>query len=84
MQNKENATCLAHLRLSLRYNSLKNNLKHILKHLFWGYEPICQKQNSQICKNFKKWLKITIKFCRLLKNACHVGFIKVYTRSGKG
>ena len=41
MQNKENTTFLALLRLFLHWNELKSDLKHLLKHIIGGL--ICQK-----------------------------------------
>ena len=52
MQNKENTTFLALLRLFLRWNWLKSDLKHHLKHIIRGAN--CQKLKSQNNENFEK------------------------------
>ena len=52
MQNKENTTFLALLRLFFSLELTKSDLKHHLKHIFRGAN--CQKLKSQINENFEK------------------------------
>ena len=43
----------------MHWNGQNSDLKNLFKHRFGGGGLICQKYNSQINENFKKWPKIS-------------------------
>ena len=68
MRYKENSTFYNFRCSLLQWQKFQNNFK-LVWIVYLGGGLICQKHNSEISKNFKKWVKISNQIWSLLKNA---------------